>query len=202
MTTNKNLLIIFTKNPELGKVKTRLAASIGDFEAFQVYTRLLHITREAAKGSDGIRQVWFSDFLSSDDFWPVHEFEYRVQQGVDLGARMDHSFEQGFSVGFDKVVIIGSDCPTISSELINEAFHELSTHDAVIGPALDGGYYLLGLSSPFPPVFQNKPWSTDHVFSQTLSDLQQAGKSVFIMPTLRDVDDEEDWAFFVGMGLL
>ena len=180
-------LIIFIKNPILGKVKTRLAAGIGDEKALEIYEHLLAITRTVAANVDAIRHVFYSDEIEHDK-WDDDKFNKHVQEGDNLGARMSNAFEKVFALGALKAIIIGSDCPKITSKLIEGAFQELNDKDTVIGPAKDGGYYLLGMKQFHPFLFDNKEWSTDSVFEDTVVDLMENRLSYGRLETLSDLD--------------
>lgn len=191
------VLLLFVRHPELGKVKTRLAATLGDEEALRIYRFLLENTRTATRAVPAERWVFYADEIPGNDAWETPDFRRFGQQGADLGARMRHAFEQAFAAGAERVVIIGSDCPELTGELLQQAFEALQAHDAVLGPATDGGYYLLGLRRPAPGLFENIAWSTDAVLAQTLDAARDLGLSVFLLPELTDIDREEDWAAFV-----
>ncbi|KAA9345914.1 TIGR04282 family arsenosugar biosynthesis glycosyltransferase [Adhaeribacter soli] len=187
----ENALIIFVRNPELGKVKTRLAATIGEENALRVYKELLRHTRDITQNLP-VRKLLF--FTGSPDpaFWPSEIYEpYRQEEG-DLGFRMEKAFEQAFAEGGRKVIIIGSDCHELQEENISEAFEKLNSHKAVIGPAADGGYYLLGFSALNRSVFQHKTWSTDTVFHDTIRDFDREGLTYAVLPVLHDVDEGKD----------
>jgi len=186
------LLLIFIKNSIPGKVKTRLARSIGDEAALRVYEQLLSHTRHIVTPLACTKMVCYSEAIPAQDGWPETEFRKAVQHGSDLGQRMQQAFDVSFRQGYTPVVIIGSDCAELTTNILQDAFAQLQTHDCVIGPARDGGYYLLGMHTFTPAVFQNKAWSTATVFADTLADLQQAGKSVFLLPVLSDIDTVED----------
>lgn len=188
-----HLLLIFTKNPVLGKVKTRLAATVGDVEALRIYRLLLEKTRRAALDVEAGRWLFYSDFLEPDDDWPETYFQKKLQTGHDLGERMENAFRQAFASGAGKVVIIGCDCPDLNGVLLQEAFQRLNEADFVLGPATDGGYYLLGMRQLEPALFRGIAWSTDAVRAETLKKMQAAGKTCFLLPELTDVDTEEDW---------
>lgn len=188
-----HLLLIFTKNPVLGKVKTRLAATVGDAEALRIYRLLLEKTRRAALDVEVGRWLFYSDFVEPDDDWPETYFQKKLQAGHDLGERMENAFRQAFASGAGKVVIIGCDCPDLNGVLLQEAFQRLNEADFVLGPATDGGYYLLGMRQLEPALFRGIAWSTDAVRAETLKKMQAAGKTCFLLPELADVDTEEDW---------
>lgn len=186
------LLLIFTRNPELGKVKTRLAKTIGNQAALEVYHFLLKHTSQVAAKVNANREVHYSLAIRQDDLWDEQLFAKRQQQGKDLGQRMDHAFRQGFLQGYTKIVIIGSDLYDLSPADIEEAFLSLEQYDAVIGPAQDGGYYLLGLNRPVTGLFQGKKWGTDTVFAQSMKDL--AHLNVKTLSIKNDIDQYEDLA--------
>lgn len=188
---NKDHLIVFVKNPVLGKVKTRLAKGIGEEKALEVYLQLLEITRQVTAQVECTRNVFYSSEIEDDD-WSNTDFQKYLQQGVSLGERMKNAFAKVFEFGAEKVLIIGSDCPKISPKIINQAFEELDRKDVVIGPAKDGGYYLLGMKKPLSFLFENKEWSTDSVFEDTVLDIIENRLSYSRLETLSDVDNIYD----------
>lgn len=169
---SEELLIIFTRNPELGKVKTRLAKDIGDEAALALYRFLLEHTVSVTASLKVDKQVFYSEKIQEDDIWNSAIFSKRLQQGLDLGQKMENAFREAFSENYKSVVIIGSDLYDLETKDLENAFFQLKTHDAVIGPAKDGGYYLLGMKSLNSSVFKNKKWSTNTVFKETLKDLK------------------------------
>ena len=188
----KKVLLIFIRNPELGKVKTRLAATIGNGNALKVYEELLRYTQQITENLPFRKVLYYADEMLENDRWPNPVYEKRAQISGDLGIKMLRAFTETFASGAGQVVLIGSDCYELTSEILEEAFRQLEKHDAVIGPAADGGYYLAGFSRLNPGVFQNKTWSTATVFQETIQDLKQAGYSYFTLPELNDVDEEKD----------
>lgn len=185
-------LIIFVKNPEKGKVKTRLAADVGDGRALNIYLQLLDITRSAACKVNCHRHLFYSDFVDDNDDWSSADFTKHVQCGDDLGDRMLHALQNVLNGDVRKAVIIGSDCPNIRSGIVESAFAALDEADVVIGPAKDGGYYLIGMKEPLSFLFQGREWSTPSVCSSTVRDLQSNGRSYFLLPELSDVDTVRD----------
>ncbi|MBK7296012.1 MAG: TIGR04282 family arsenosugar biosynthesis glycosyltransferase [Flavobacteriales bacterium] len=185
------LLIVFLRKPEIGKVKTRLAATVGPEKALDVYVGLLAHTLGSTEHLRCTKQAWYTG-EGSVDAVEAYGFTTHLQNGSDLGERMLTAFSNGFSYGHSPIVIIGTDCPLISADLISEAFDSLKTNDAVLGPTRDGGYYLLGLNEPLVSVFQNKTWSTDSVARETLEDLGREHKRVHMLLELIDVDTEQD----------
>lgn len=187
---SKNLLLIFTRNPELGKCKTRLAATIGNQKALDIYNFLLQHTVVVTKDVKAAKQVWYSEEIWEKDIWDAGIFTKKLQQGADLGARMALAFQEGFANGFERIIIIGSDMYDLTTTDIDQAFKALSTEDMVIGPAQDGGYYLLGMTTFTKGVFQEKAWGTDTVLKDTLTDLHD--KKIHLLETRNDIDLYED----------
>ncbi|WP_299105313.1 TIGR04282 family arsenosugar biosynthesis glycosyltransferase [uncultured Tenacibaculum sp.] len=187
---SKNLLLIFTRNPELGKVKTRLAKTVGDQAALDIYKFLLNHTKEVTQNLNCDKAVYYSVKIRENDIWSTSTYQKHAQFGVDLGIRMQNAFEQAFEKKYEKVLIIGSDLFDLKEKHIEEAFEMLDSNDVVIGPAEDGGYYLLGMKTLYSSVFHNKQWGTSTVRQDTLNDLQNV--SVHLLETLNDVDVFDD----------
>ncbi len=187
-----NLLIIFYRNPEIGKVKTRLAATVGDKKALAIYLKLSAHTRDVALQTNCDRVIYYSNHVNTEDNWSNYSFRKQVQVGNDLGSRMCHAFEKAFQDGYAQVCIIGTDCLELTSETLSAAFDKLKTHDAVIGPARDGGYYLLGMNQLYPNLFLNKEWSTATVAARTIADFENLKLTYYQLQTLSDIDREED----------
>jgi len=190
LTPSRNLLLILTRNPVLGKCKTRLAATIGDHAALEVYKILLDHTVGITKNLPCDKQVYYSEQIIEDDIWDTALFEKKLQHGADLGERMQDAFQKGFEEGYTNIVIIGSDMYDLSKDDILQAFNTLQENDAVLGPAVDGGYYLLGLKQLIPAVFTNKNWGTDSVYESTMKDLQNI--KVGLLAVKNDIDRYED----------
>jgi rSAM/selenodomain-associated transferase 1 len=192
-------LLIFAREPVLGRVKTRLAAGIGAAAALAVYRELLALTAAAVAEAQLPATVWLAEAPAGADpaqprpEWPG--LPWRVQPPPDsLGTRMAQAFEAAFGAGAGRVVIIGTDCPGLNAALLRQAFEHLLSHDLVIGPADDGGYYLLGMNKLEPALFLNKDWSTATVLPDTLADAARLGLRVAQLPTLHDVDSAQDLA--------
>jgi rSAM/selenodomain-associated transferase 1 len=193
MTASKDCaLIIFVRNPELGKVKTRLAKTIGDEQALQIYKQLLQRTVEVTRNLASDKYVFYADGVNPNDVWENERYNKRKQEGDDLGERMQNAFQRVFNEGFAKVAIIGSDCYDLTSEIVTEAFEKLDAFDAVLGPSTDGGYYLFGMKNLVEDIFKDKRWSTESVLNDTINDLTLNGCSFFRLPALTDVDEEEN----------
>jgi len=190
--TTKSLLIIFYRNPFKGRVKTRLAANVGDEKALDVFRRLAGHTRQITEALASDKIVFYSDSIDLMDMWPNARYLKTLQQGSDLGARMKNAFTSAFESGYESVCIIGTDCYELTTRIILQAFDALTSHDVVIGPAVDGGYYLLGMRKLYPQLFDGKEWSTETVCERTVSDIRSLGLKYFQLQTLRDVDTEGD----------
>tara|TARA_R100000935_G_scaffold26814_1_gene46928 strand:- start:127764 stop:128456 length:693 start_codon:yes stop_codon:yes gene_type:complete len=183
---SKNALIIFTRNPELGKCKTRLAVTVGDEAALEIYKFLLKHTAEISAHVNADKFVFYSEKQRENDYWSEAVFRKKVQQGDDLGIRMEHAFNEVFSLGYERAIIIGSDMFDMNTEDINEAFQKLASNSFVLGPAEDGGYYLLGMNTIKPELFKNKNWGTHTVQKHTLKDLKE--ESVALLAEKNDID--------------
>jgi rSAM/selenodomain-associated transferase 2/rSAM/selenodomain-associated transferase 1 len=186
------IVAIFAKIPEPGRVKTRLAADIGDAAATAIYRRLGRDTVDALRGP-GLEVVVYVDpagepaRAAAADWLGPEGLEFRPQAQGDLGARMDAALTE--CLGRAKLAcVIGTDTPGIDRSTMAEAFEALERHDVVIGPATDGGYYLIGLRRPTPHLFSEISWSTDSVLSQTLERAGDIGASVTLLGQKSDVD--------------
>lgn len=191
-------LLVFARVPLLGRVKSRLAASIGNEAALETYRELLAITREAVVASGVPVTVWLAETAgpiptaAETREWPA--LAVQCQPVGDLGERMAAAFYHAFAEGAGRVVIIGTDCPGLRAAHLTHAFAALAEHDVVLGPATDGGYYLLGLRAPCPALFENKQWSTPTVLAETVAEARRLGLRVTLLAELRDVDDAADLA--------
>ncbi len=186
-------LIIFVRNPELGKVKTRLAATLGEDKALEIYQQLLMHTWDITKNIAAEKYVLYADEIRETDMWKEAGYHRLLQMDSDLGEKMLAAFKMVFDKNNSKVIIIGSDCIELTAAIIQEALLQLNINDVVIGPANDGGYYLLGMKKLHIEFFFDKQWSTDKVYSATITDFKKAGLLYFELPVLIDVDTEEDW---------
>lgn len=189
------VLQIFVKNRQVGKVKTRLAVVIGNNEALKVYEQLLFVLKKNLMEQPLPLQIYYSDFKEVDDSWDANQVEYHVQQGEDLGERMKNAMKAG-SDHYDFVILIGSDCPEIFTSDINSCIDLLDKNDVVIGPSLDGGYYLIACKGYFPELFRDIPWSTTSVFEETVKKVKQSGLSLGVLPEKRDLDEYTDYQYF------
>lgn len=189
----KQALIIFARNPVRGKVKTRLAATMGDDKALSIYQSLLEHTVQITQRLTCDRYVFYADGISQNDVWSDDLYLKKNQEGNDLGQRMLHAFDTLFQQGYQKIIIIGTDCFELSSSILSDAFTVLDENEVVIGPSVDGGYYLLGMRQFFPFLFEEKAWSTDSVYSSTVQQLEIQNISYDLLPVLNDIDTEDDW---------
>jgi len=190
LNNRKNLLIIFTRNIEFGKCKTRLAKTVGPEIALDIYRFLVKHTADISSGIDADKWVFYSENPQREDDFDDQKFSKFTQQGDDLGIRMQSAFELGFSHGYKKVIIIGSDIYDLASSDLIDAFEYMNKHNFVIGPAEDGGYYLLGLKELKEDIFTNKSWGTSVVLRETMDTLES--EDVKLLEVRNDVDIYED----------
>jgi rSAM/selenodomain-associated transferase 1 len=192
--TSKKALIIFTRNPELGQCKTRLAKTLGDEATLKIYTYLLKHTASVSEYIKVDKFVFYSEDIKKNDLWNDDKFRKKLQYGSDLGSRMENAFSELFSLGYEKIMIIGSDLLDLNQLHIKTAFEKLNQHDIVIGPSKDGGYYLLGMKRVHENIFKNKAWGTESVLNDTIKDLQNI--DVEFLDELNDIDTFEDMKLY------
>lgn len=178
--------MIFSRPAVLGMVKTRLAADVGDEAALNIYNFLLGHTVSVTRDLDVVKQVHYSEEIVLNDIWDNDIYNKKLQRGEGLGERMQYAFEDGFRNGYENIIIIGSDLLDLCREDLEKAFSLLQDNDFVIGPAEDGGYYLLGMKRVFPQIFQHKKWGTSSVFQETVKDLRE--EDVAYLEYRNDVD--------------
>lgn len=187
---------VFAQAPIPGRVKSRLAADVGPSTATEVYWRVGRQVVAAALGPGYRTVVWYTPATEAAFVreWldGLGRFELRPQGSGALGLRLALAFQRHFRDGADRVVIVGTDCPGVDRRLILEAFSALSAADVVMGPTLDGGYYLLGLRAAEPRLFQNVTWTSGSVAAQTRARAQALGLRARVLAPLRDVDTERD----------
>ncbi len=187
-----NTLLIFIKNPEIGKIKTRLASSLGNEEALRIYKELLLYTNHITKNISFNKELYYSQYIDHKDHWNNTIYNKKIQSKGDLGLKMSNAFETAFAYS-QKVVIIGSDCTQINEDIIINAFEQLNKVDVVFGPSLDGGYYLLGMNKFYPKLFENIQWSSPIVLQQSLEICKTLNLKAHLLEKLSDIDYEEDW---------
>lgn len=188
---SNSLLMIFVKNLIPGMVKTRLAEDIGIDGALDVYMELVHHTHKVTKKLDVDKSVYYSEYVEIEDIWDTGDYHLTSQKGNTLGQKMSTAFDEAFD-SYQKVIIIGSDCYELSGNIINTAFEMLEENDLVVGPATDGGFYLLGMKEYLPQLFENKEYSTENVLKELLDEAEELELEVFKLPALNDVDTLAD----------
>jgi hypothetical protein len=194
-------LIVFIRNPIPGKVKSRLAAETGVQEAIRVYLRLLEKTFQLCAYRQENLAIYFSDMIDGSVLPFIKKAQFYTQQGENLGERMFSALEFQLQK-HNKAVLIGSDCPELSQSILDLAFQLLDSSDIVIGPAADGGYYLIGVKEPADSYFKNISWGSSHVFEQTIERIGKIGKTFSLLPVLRDLDTLEDLKHFEARGII
>lgn len=189
-------IFIMTKYPEAGKVKARLAQSIGEEAATGLYRAFVQDTLATVQAIDIPFYIAVHPPESQEKFagWLGPSHNYFHQRGANLGERLHNGFTTMFSEKYQKVIALASDCPDLPLEILRTAVSGLQTHEVVIGPAPDGGYYLLGFSqdSFVQNAFRNISWSTETVFQETLSRIEQETKRVQVLPEWLDIDNKND----------
>lgn len=185
-------LVIFAKNPELGNTKTRIGKKLGDEVALAVYYKLIHHTQSVTQSLSVNKVVYYSNFIDKEDSWDNQIYQKKKQVQFDLGERMNDAINQELNLGAGKVVLIGTDIYTLTEDIIKDAFEKLNSHDVVLGPSKDGGYYLIGLKKLSPLLFGLKEWSHPEVYNQTISLIKDEKLSYSTTQFLNDIDEPED----------
>lgn len=185
-------VIIMLKNPVLGTVKTRLAKDIGDEAALQVYHRLLRKVQEVTSRLQADVFIFYSDTIDRNDIFLPERYKKYTQCSGDLGQRMDYAFSIPFKNEYKQVVMIGADCYALTQEHIERAFAALGASDFVIGPANDGGYYLIGMKKWHRWVLANKSWSQTALLEETKKDITAHQLTYTLLEELTDIDDIDD----------
>ncbi len=185
-------LIIFTKNALLGKVKTRLAKTAGNKNALLIYNELLKFTKNLILKVKTKKFIFYSDFIDANDIFNAVVFEKYHQKGNDLGERMLNAFKVTFKLGYERTILIGSDCNELTPEILELAIKALDENDLVIGPAKDGGYYLIGMKKLHPKLFVDKNWGTATVFKEAIFEAGKLNLKYHLLPVLNDIDNEQD----------
>ena len=194
-------LIVFAKAPEAGQVKTRLCPPLTPDEAASLHGSLVLDVLERCQSLKGCDRILAGAPTSDHPFFGAMKTRFKIpiweQVGEDLGERMTQAFHSALGSPYQSAIIIGTDIPAITVPLLSTAFKDLQDHDVVLGPTLDGGYYLVGLRTPVPELFHNIPWSTDQVFSLTQEKAKAMNLSLKVLPILRDLDTIEDLQAFI-----
>ncbi len=197
---DKPIILLFIKAPLKGRIKSRLAAAIGNDAALELYQRFVLDTIDTVEALAIPVRICFypPDAVAAIRTWLGSERDCVPQRGNDLGERMERAFEQVFQEGYERALLIGSDIPELTGAVMHEALAALDTHGAVLGPAADGGYYLIGFTATafVPSVFHDIAWSTSTVCDETLAKVRQSGRRVHLLPKLHDVDTKDDLSIF------
>ena len=189
-------LVIFVKNPIPGTVKTRIAKTVGAEKATQVYRHLVQYTQQMTRYCSWEKVVYYADFINPNDGWSGYQKAQQV--GADLGQRMERAFREQFTAKAKRVVLIGSDCLAVTNAHLARAFAALDTTDVVIGPATDGGYYLLGMKQVHHELFTDMPWSQPGLLAETTRVLDHNQLTYSLLDTLDDIDEWADYAKATG----
>jgi uncharacterized protein len=193
----KQHLIIFTRYPEPGKTKTRLIPALGDIGAANLQKQMTEHTISQIKELQNMIEVTVEVRFTGGDLekmrnWLGSDLLYQLQGEGDLGARMERSLVNAFSQKAEQVIIIGTDCPDLNSQILATAFEQLRVFNLVLGPALDGGYYLIGLQQTIAELFVNIPWGTAEVLAKTVEIAEKLNLSISYLQPLADIDRPED----------
>lgn len=193
-------LVVMARAPRLGAVKTRLAATVGDVRALAVYRALVERTMCMARDAGMPTTVCVTPPESVDEMrgWLGDAHGYEPQRGEDLGERMAHAIASRVNAGSDAVVVIGTDCPSISGTLLHSALAALIDADVVFGPATDGGYYLVAMRRIHEELFADVPWSSDRTLAASIANAERLSLRVALLDELRDIDTEEDWRWHLA----
>lgn len=195
MNRRNNHLIIFLKYPQIGKVKTRLAKDIGDVKALNIYKLLVSSTLNKVQSTSFDISIYYTPKDKDKEvrkFIDFNDVNYYSQTGNNLGARMLNAFSESFTAGYKKTIIIGTDCPDINYNTISDTFNLLNNHDLVLGPATDGGYYLIGLCKISIELFNNIEWSSDKVLKKTLNIANKLNFNYKLLDFRADIDTIAD----------
>lgn len=182
-------LIVFQKNFQLGKVKTRLAKHFGDEKALDIYKSLVSKTLSNISEINSDIYIFYSHYIPENENIS-NEFKHEIQCGEDLGTKMDHALNKILEKGHKKAILIGTDCPSIKKHHINAAIKHLNNHDVVIGPAKDGGYYLIGVKEKSSYLFDNMQWSHSKVLKDTIRRIEEKEMNYILLEELEDIDDK------------
>ena len=192
-------LLVFVKAPRPGAVKTRLAQTIGAVPACAAYRKIVATLLNHLRTLEAVELCFTpDDAMAEIQPWLKKGWQAAPQGDGDLGLRLNSAFERAFAAGAQRVLVIGSDCPMVTARLLREAWAELRSHDVVLGPASDGGYWVIGLRQAHSEIFHDIPWSTENVFGESLKRIHRAGLSIQVLRELSDVDTEADWRSFLG----
>nr|WP_319393792.1 TIGR04282 family arsenosugar biosynthesis glycosyltransferase [uncultured Desulfobacter sp.] len=199
MATDNNVVIVFVKAPEKGRVKTRLAKGVGETAALALYRCFVMDVLDMVRSTPWALRVYYTPDNAFDPVrtWLGDDPDLFSQKGATLGEKMENALADTFAAGYDRAVLIGSDLPDLPPGIIDTAFKGLEQCSAAIGPSRDGGYYLIGFTAEgfTPRIFHGIPWSTNQVFDLTLTRLKKYHVSHYTLPVWQDIDTREDLSF-------
>jgi len=198
-TRNSHAVIVFLKDPVCGEVKTRIGHEIGMEKAAVLYRQLVNLTRKVLIDFPADIRMFVNKSPENFQRWRREDCFIDRQSDGDLGDKMLAAFQE-MELLYDKILLIGTDCPELDKNILNSAFKALDNHQLVLGPAVDGGYYLIGSQISHPDLFRGIPWSTDEVLQKTMCKAKSLGLSVFLLPQLRDIDTMEDVKYYKDLG--
>ncbi len=193
----QEICIIFSRYPRPGASKTRLIPALGREGAAELQRRMTEnvvdeASRLATQAPVHVELAMAGASQDEMEVWLGRHLPWQEQVGLDLGGRMAFAFAQAFGRGFERVVLVGADCPGVSTDILAQAFQELRQKELVLGPARDGGYYLMGLSRPNPSLFVNISWGSDNVLAQTMAAARKLSLQTILLANLVDVDRPQD----------
>ena len=188
-------LVVFLRLPIQGKVKTRIAATLGNEKALSIYESLYKATLHVASNVQIPVYLFYEGGLPATELRD-NRFNYHEQRKGPLDQKIYAALSH-VHVHHPQVIIIGSDCPELSVSIIEESHHQLKQFDTVVGPATDGGFYLFGCKNPTPELFTNINWSTSSVLSQLIDNIRKAGLSYTLLSELSDIDTATDWEKYI-----
>lgn len=183
----KSAIIIFIKNPDLGRVKKRLAKSLGDDRALEVYREMLEHTQLITKSLSTDKFLYYDRAIDKNDAWPNDIYIKKKQSGAIMANRINNAFKEVFKLGYEHVVIIGSDCLELDERIIRLAFRQLEHFDSVLGPTKDGGFYLLGMNQLYTDIFKVQGWGTSQLTPRVLRFIENLNKTYFMLSELAGV---------------
>jgi rSAM/selenodomain-associated transferase 1 len=188
----KTATIVFIKNPDLGRVKKRLARILGDKKALAIYKGMLEHTLMITRSLSSDKYLFYDREATKGDIWPDDVYIKKVQKGADMATRIRKAFKKIFEKGYQHVVIVGSDCLELDERVIRLAFRQLEHFDCVLGPTKDGGFYLFGMNEFNEQVFKTQGWGTNTLSGEVLKILQEQHKTCFMLSELGEIATVDD----------
>jgi len=188
----KTAIIIFIKNPDLGRVKKRLAKTLGDEKALDIYKEMLEHTQNITKALSVDKYLFYDRVKDMHDSWQNDVYHKEVQTSSYMSTRISSAFKKIFAKGYERVVIIGSDCLELDERMIRLAFRQLEHFDTVVGPTKDGGFYLLGMNEFTPEIFKVQSWGTSSLTTNIVRVIHTLHKTVFMLSELAGIVTVDD----------